>query len=491
MNATTMPQSPSGDWRVSLLEVKGLGSTVDMVELQLEGKTSTFDVKPPAETGEGPLKVAKTFYLYGHGHDHTTPLTIALKHGDSTLCTASLPHDKAETTEDWIVLMDAGGRAAGKILVRTQWVSKIYVTPTSTNYILPAAYVLLFGLWSMSNVVLIPVTFNLLATSLAIIYIGCHRSLQLRDKGAMSDEDQLETISKEDAYKFPLIGSCVLFGLYAAFKFFDKDWVNWLLAVYFSIIGAAMLTCTFEPPAAYVLRSSASYGVGPFSLPLLGKMDLRFTQAELAAGVVAVALAGCWFQSKHWMLNNGFGIAFCIQGLERISLGSYKVGAILLTGLFFYDIFWVFGTEVMVTVAKSFDAPIKLLFPRVLATASTKAQHSMLGLGDIVIPGIFIALLLRYDAERKSVSPRASPSAAFSKPFFHVCFLAYGLGLGTTIFVMNYFKAAQPALLYLVPACLLSSFGTALALKEFKALLAYNEEEDEHASVKNEDQKND
>jgi len=59
MNATTMPQSPSGDWRVSLLEVKGLGSTVDMVELQLEGKTSTFDVKPPAETGEG---VSCTYY---------------------------------------------------------------------------------------------------------------------------------------------------------------------------------------------------------------------------------------------------------------------------------------------------------------------------------------------------------------------------------------------------------------------------------------------
>ena len=45
--------------------------------------------------------------------------------------------------------------------------------------------------------VLIPVTFNLLATSVAIIYIGCHRSLVLRDKGAVSDEEPLETISKE------------------------------------------------------------------------------------------------------------------------------------------------------------------------------------------------------------------------------------------------------------------------------------------------------
>ena len=29
-------------------------------------------------------------------------------------------------------------------------------------------------------------------------------------------------------------------------------------------------------------------------------------------------------------------------------------------GLFFYDIFWVFCTPVMVSVAKSFNAPIKV-----------------------------------------------------------------------------------------------------------------------------------
>ena len=32
----------------------------------------------------------------------------------------------------------------------------------------------------------------------------------------------------------------------------------------------------------------------------------------------------------------------------------------LLSCAFFYDIFWVFFTPVMVSVAKSFDAPIKV-----------------------------------------------------------------------------------------------------------------------------------
>jgi hypothetical protein len=37
--------------------------------------------------------------------------------------------------------------------------------------------------------------------------------------------------------------------------------------------------------------------------------------------------------------------------LGAISLGSFQTGAILLAGLFCYDIFWVFGTDVMMTVA--------------------------------------------------------------------------------------------------------------------------------------------
>ena len=52
--------------------------------------------------------------------------------------------------------------------------------------------------------------------------------------------------------------------------------------------------------------------------------------------------------------------------------------------------------------AKSFDAPIKLLFPRALEEGSKTATFSMLGLGDIVIPGIFVALVLRYDALHSS-----------------------------------------------------------------------------------------
>ena len=128
--------------------------------------------------------------------------------------------------------------------------------------------------------------------------------------------------------------------------------------------------------------------------------------------------------TKHWLANNALGLAFCVQGLEMLSFGSFKVGAILLAGLFMYDVFWVFGTPVMVDVARNVDAPIKLLFPRIAAEGDEPA-FSMLGLGEIVIPGIVVALLLRFNAVRGRHSPRDQTT-------FRAAFAGYVLGLALT-----------------------------------------------------------
>jgi minor histocompatibility antigen H13 len=132
--------------------------------------------------------------------------------------------------------------------------------------------------------------------------------------------------------------------------------------------------------------------------------------------------------------------------------------------LFGYDIFWVFGTEVMVTVAKGIDAPIKLLFPKDLLAA--KLEFSLLGLGDIVIPGIFVAMMLRFDAQQR----------LRGLPYFRAQLLAYVLALVTTVGVMHVFNAAQPALLYLVPGCLAAAGLTAVARGELGELWKFSEE---------------
>lgn len=92
----------------------------------------------------------------------------------------------------------------------------------------------------------------------------------------------------------------------------------------------------------------------------------------------------------------------------------------------------------------------------------------MLGLGDIVIPGIFIALLLRFD---KSLGRG-------SHTYFNASFLAYIIGLVTTFIVMIVFKHAQPALLYLVPACISFPLGLAAIKGDITAMFAYQDHPD-------------
>jgi len=100
----------------------------------------------------------------------------------------------------------------------------------------------------------------------------------------------------------------------------------------------------------------------------------------------------------------------------------------------------------------------------------------MLGLGDIVIPGFYIALLLRMDASKQKRQTRSS-TGHFAKPYFYAAMVAYTLGLVTTMGVMHVFKAAQPALLYLVPFCLGSSLLVALVRNELPRLFSFTEED--------------
>ncbi|GKY99671.1 hypothetical protein MPSEU_000921100 [Mayamaea pseudoterrestris] len=365
---------------------------------------------------------------------------------------------------------------------------------TPNNPYLIASYVTIACLWIVSQYILIPYVVHVLLLTTAILYAACHASLVLRESATTNNDgsSEKETMRLEDAYQFPLVGSASLFGLYLAFKFLNKAMVNKIIGAYFGVAGCLAMTMTMSPAIAKLTPQAMRkhYGVDkkfahpvPMLLESPIHFQLDFTGNDALAFMISVAICVTYFTSKPWYLNNLMGISFCLQGVSKFSLGTYKIGAILLVGLFFYDIFWVFGTEVMVSVAKSLDGPIKILFPRSLTrNAETNLlDMSLLGLGDIVIPGFFLALMLRFDAHRAGVSvvPPVNVHADFDKPYFHATLAAYFCGLGLTMFVMLTFNAAQPALLYLVPACLCSSMGLALWRGEVAALLEYSEEEEE------------
>ena len=129
-------------------------------------------------------------------------------------------------------------------------------------------------------------------------------------------------------------------------------------------------------------------------------MDYQFSTHDLVC-LGLCSTVGVWYiMKKHWLANDLLGMAFAINGVELLHLNNVVTGCILLGGLFFYDIFWVFGTDVMVTVAKSFEAPIKLVFPQVGKVKYTvlkcwiKLQFSI-KLRDLIFHYTFIRISLR------------------------------------------------------------------------------------------------
>ncbi|KAG7224349.1 hypothetical protein INR49_004656 [Caranx melampygus] len=256
---------------------------------------------------------------------------------------------------------------------------------------------------------------SLVFMALLPIFFGALRSVSCsKSKNAT---DMPETITSRDAARFPIIASCTLFGLPLMSRIFPASFPN----------------------KQYQLLFTQGSGESKEEI-----VNYEFDTKNLVCLLIS-SVVGVWYLlKKHWIANNLFGLAFALNGVELLHLNNVSTGCILLGGLFVYDVFWVFGTNVMVTVAKSFEAPIKLVFPQDLLEKGLEASNfAMLGLGDIVIPGIFIALLLRFDVSLKKNS----------RTYFYSSFLAYIFGLGLTIFVMHTFKHAQPALLYLVPAC--------------------------------------
>ncbi len=180
----------------------------------------------------------------------------------------------------------------------------------------------------------------------------------------------------------------------------------------------------------------------------------------------------------------------------------------------------------MITVAKNIDAPIKLVF-------QTAKGTSILGLGDIVVPGMLMALALRFDLfqhyQRQTtlepvqlttttstastatvttqhrrikapyvdtrgqwgnrfwttrpfhLTPTASATeplsaTAFPKPYFYASIVGYAAGMLATLAVLLVSNHGQPALLYLVPGVVGALWATGWWRGEVGEMWGYTED---------------
>ncbi|RGP70697.1 minor histocompatibility antigen h13 [Fusarium longipes] len=262
----------------------------------------------------------------------------------------------------------------------------------------------------------------------------------------------------------------------------------------------------------------------------MGKEQGRIKFAHVVSLVLALATALIYSSTTSPLLANTLGYAMCYGSLLLISPTDFLTSTLILVGLFFYDIIMVFYTPYMVTVATKLDVPIKLTF-------QAAERKSILGLGDIVIPGMVMALALRFDLwlhyegkikyestdlkiiekdpssgalvtrsenKHKEVKakyinvkgnwgdnfwtrgafflsgskqvPQDLAATRFHKTYFYASVAGYLLGMCVTLAMLLVFKRGQPALLYLVPGVLGSLWLTGLVRGEIKQMWKYTED---------------
>ncbi|KAJ5484744.1 hypothetical protein N7539_004732 [Penicillium diatomitis] len=265
---------------------------------------------------------------------------------------------------------------------------------------------------------------------------------------------------------------------------------------------------------------------------LVGLLDL------LSAIFAFVAVGYFAFVQKPWWLTNFLGFSFSYGTLQFMSPSTFWTGSLILSSLFFYDIYFVFFTPMMVTVATKLDVPIKLLFPRPPSPGDESNVQSlaMLGLGDIVVPGMMIGLALRFDLflyyyrkgiesahlqgladesvkpqyqratgawgerfwasaakpQTPELTPPYSDARSFPKVYFKASVIGYIIGMVTTLLAMQYSNHAQPALLYLVPGVLISLWGTAFFRGETSIMWNFSDTEaDEDPDAENQSKEED
>ena len=254
------------------------------------------------------------------------------------------------------------------------------------------------------------------------------------------------------------------------------------VVLFFILTASGILTLAFFYPNAFLLIYTVglciigTFLIGIYFFQLIQMGTKRCPQLRIAilkkilykelaiAEVVGYGLAFMlfiwWLYTKNWLLNNIIAILFVQCLIRIIRVKSLMIGTLLLSALFIYDVFWVFfsasvfGSNVMVTVATNLELPIKILIP--YFNPRPTSQCTLIGVGDLVMPGLVIAFSYK-------VSKRLKTYVYYAANIF-----AYVFALVLCEIMIYLYQKAQPALLYISPLVLSSFYIVALIRKEFK-----------------------
>lgn len=281
----------------------------------------------------------------------------------------------------------------------------------------------------------------LLVMAVIVISIGVKQDqfAFIRNSGE-AELYEVESLSLTQTLGILLFASSVLLGFYIMIKFFS---LIWLITILF-LFSMSSLMIPFFMEAMTSLAKGNVLSICNLSC-INGMISVKLVISVLITGT----LVGTWYITRNWVANNLIGCIAVLVFLKMLRLNKLMPGLAVLSALFLYDIFWVFfspyifhGESVMVVVATNVDLPAKLVFP----SWNVFTSCSLIGLGDLAVPGFYIGYVTRFgDYMRTNL--------------YYLChIIAYILSIIVCIYVVSLGYGGQPALLYIVPALFITTF---------------------------------
>lgn len=96
----------------------------------------------------------------------------------------------------------------------------------------------------------------------------------------------------------------------------------------------------------YFIIQCCSLDIELFSLSFRTPIPFMLPFAVLPSAIYMLSNEA----NKPALITDILGLSFAYNALCLLKLDSFRTGTILLAGLFLYDIWWVFGTEVVSTI---------------------------------------------------------------------------------------------------------------------------------------------
>ncbi|XP_047622316.1 signal peptide peptidase-like 2A isoform X2 [Phacochoerus africanus] len=289
-------------------------------------------------------------------------------------------------------------------------------------------------------------------------------------KAVTNSEDREMRKKKEEYFTFSPLTVVIFVVICCVMMVLLYFFYKWLVYVMIAIFCIASAMSLYNCLAALIRKIAC----GQCTIVCRGK-SIEVRLIFLSGLCIAIAVVWAVFRNEDrwaWILQDILGIAFCLNLIKTLKLPNFKSCVILLGLLLLYDVFFVFitpfitknGESIMVELAagpfgNNEKLPVVIRVPK-LAYFSVMSvclmPVSVLGFGDIIVPGLLIAYCRRFDVQTGSSIYYVSST------------IAYAVGMILTFVVLVLMKKGQPALLYLVPCTLITASVVAWRRKEMK-----------------------